>query len=517
MLTNSWPFTEAKKLLEHTATKSEVVFECGYGPSGLPHIGTFAEVVRTIMVQHAFSTLSDKPTRLIIFSDDMDALRKVPENIPNQAVLKNFIGVPLSSVPDPFEKYESFAAHNNAMLREFLDQYEFKYEFLSATQCYKTGIFNDTLISISQNLEQIKNLITRGYKADRINSYCPFLPIHHNKTYHEVHDWTMYANGLPTPFLHWFKNSRSEPFPGPDDRIDVVTPIINGNIKCQWKLDWPMRWIAFGVDYEMHGKDLLDSANIGYDICKLMHKTAPLTFMYELFLDENGEKISKSRGNGLNISDWWRYATDDVLSYFMFANPRKARRLHFDVIPKTTDEYMRAVDEYHLHPNRDNGVWHVHNGDVPDITSPVQFGLLVNLVGITNTSDPEMLWKYVIGYCPDASPEKYPMLQELITRAINYYDDRILPNKIYRTPDQFETNTLRLLCETLRLTEETEEAITIAIYDVGKQTYGEAKLREYFQMIYEVLMGQPSGPRFSIFVIIYGVENTIKAIEEKLV
>ncbi|NJO63349.1 MAG: hypothetical protein HC836_35590 [Richelia sp. RM2_1_2] len=323
MTKNSWPFLEARALLEHTEHKNEVVFGCGYGPSGLPHIGTFSEVARTTMVRNAFKSMSDKPTRLIVFSDDMDALRKVPENVPNKSELEKYIGVPLSSVPDPFGCCLSFAHHNNGMLRQFLDHNDFDYEFMSSTACYQSGLFNETLHLISKKLPEIKRIITQGYKADRVRSYCPFLPIHRGLTYQNVYDWTIYSDGLPDPFLYWFKNERT---PGQiDDRQDVVTPIFNGNVKCQWKLDWPMRWIALGIDYEMHGKDLIDSSQIGHKICKLLGFRPPINFMYELFLDENGEKISKSRGNGLDITEWWKYSTNEILSFYMFANPRRSR------------------------------------------------------------------------------------------------------------------------------------------------------------------------------------------------
>lgn len=513
---NSWPFIEAQALLEHTKDKDEVVFACGYGPSGLPHIGTFSEVARTTIVRNAFRTLSDKPTRLIVFSDDMDALRKIPENVPNQEMLQKFIGTPLTSVPDPFGKYESFAHHNNAMLCRFLDQYGFDYEFMSATQCYQSGIFNDTLVLIARHLEQVKALVTRGYKAERIKSYCPFLPIHKGKVHQDVFDWVVHPDGLPEPFLNWMMNERSESFPGPDDRIQAITPIINGNVKCQWKVDWPMRWVALGVDYEMHGKDLIDSAQIGQRICKLLGQRAPINFMYELFLDETGEKISKSRGNGLNIEDWWRYATNEVLTYYMFANPRKARKLHFDVIPKATDEYLRTLKEYHAHPDKDNPAWHVHNGDVPYDGTPVSFGMLLNLVSITNTTDPVLIRQYVQTYCPEAIDTSFPLLDAFIVRAINFYTDRVLPFKVYRDPTSNEVKALTALRDAIRDSDPTEEAITIAIYDIGKEFYGKKELRFFFQMIYEVLMGQQSGPRFPVFTMLYGIDNTLRAIEEKI-
>ncbi len=513
MSQNSWPFLEARKLLEHTRDKDEVVFACGYGPSGLPHIGTFSEVARTEMIRHTFRTMSDKPTRLIVFSDDMDALRKVPDNVPNQEMLLKHIGAPLTSIPDPFGCCASFAHHNNAMLKRFLNQYDFDYEFMSATECYENGIFNETLVLVARQAEEIKRIVTQGYKADRIKTYCPFLPVHYGRVYQDVYDWWVKPDGQPEPFLYWFKNERTE---GVDDRQDVVTPIINGHVKCQWKVDWPMRWIALGVDYEMHGKDLIDSAQIGQKICKVLGQRAPINFMYELFLDENGEKISKSRGNGLDISEWWKYSTNEVLSFYMFANPRKARKLHFDVIPQATDEYLRAIEEYQMNPNEDNAVWHIHKGNVPEPRSPVPFGLLINLVSITNTSDPNLIWKYLRNYCLEATPQEYPFLNDLIACAISYYEDRVLPKKVYRAPTLEETGILRELADAIRSSEPNEEAITNAVYEVGKKYYSLKELRCFFKMVYEILMGQSSGPRFPVFVMLFGIENTIKAIQEKI-
>jgi lysyl-tRNA synthetase class 1 len=514
MTRESWPFLEARRILASTADKDEVVFECGYGPSGLPHIGTFGEVARTTMVRHAFRQLSNKPTRLIVFSDDMDALRKVPENVPNQEMLQEHLGRPLTSIPDPFGSHQSFAHHNNALLRTFLDSYGFDYEFMSATECYKSGLFNDTLVLLSQYLEEIKDIVTQGYSAARKNSYCPFLPIHNGLTHHDVFDWVAHSDGLPEPFLYWFKNKRIED--KLDDRIDVATPILNGNVKCQWKVDWPMRWIALGVDYEMHGKDLLDSASVGQKICRLLKKKQPVTFMYELFLDENGEKISKSKGNGLDLSHWWHYSTRDVLSYFMFQNPRKSRKLHFKVIPSATDDYLKAIDAYNLDENEDNPVWHVHETNVPPASSPVNFAMLLNLVSITNTSDPKLIWKYIQTYCPTANAIDYPILDALVARAINYYEDIILPNKVYRVPTERECSILNALSEAICNCEPTENALTIAVYDVGKKYYTPEELKNFFIMVYEVIMGQPTGPRLPVFITLFGPKNMATAIKQAL-
>ena len=382
----SWPFIEAQKILKHTEEKDIVTFATGYGPSGLPHIGTFGEVARTTMVINAFKQLSDKPVRLIVFSDDMDALRKVPDNIPNRDMLAGHINETLSSVPNPFDtKEESYAAHNNAELRRFLDQYGFEYEFMSSTDCYKTGTFNDALKLIAVDADEIKNIVTKDYGiqgGNRKETYCPFLPIIDGKVIQDLYDWRIcYVPESPDPWMLHFYTEEAHP-----ERRAKMVSFYNGECKLQWKVDWPMRWIALGVDYEMHGKDLIGSAQVAQQICRLLGKSAPINFMYELFLDEEGHKISKSKGNGMELDEWLRYSTPETVQYYMFQNPRKSRRLHFDVIPQMTDDYIKMIDKYNENPDMDNPVWNVHNGNVPTAGSPVPFSMLLNLASITNTT-----------------------------------------------------------------------------------------------------------------------------------
>jgi lysyl-tRNA synthetase class 1 len=502
----SWPFLEAHRILKQVGDKETIILETGYGPSGPPHIGTFAEVARTTMVMNALRQLTSKPIKLIVFSDDMDGLRKVPENVPNQEMLGCFINHPLTSVPDPFEVHESFAHSNNAQLRSFLDQYGFEYEFRSSTEQYKSGVFNDTLMLIADYANEIKDIVTRGYKQERRDSYCPFLPIEDGVVHTEVYRWRKVSSYL----LEWRDADGNE----------HLTSMLDGHCKLQWKVDWPMRWLALGVDYEMHGKDLIDSAQIGQRICKLLGRHGPINFMYELFLDENGEKISKSRGNGLDIAEWWNYSSREALSYYMFQNPRKARKLHFDIIPQSTDEYIKSLNRYHTEPDMDNVVWHIHGGDVPHNSSPIAFSMLLNLVSITNTDDTNLIWKYIRNYMPNVTPEDYPILDSLVISAVNYYKHRVLPFKNYREPTNWERHALAMLKNAIREidsnSETIEEDLTTAIYEIGKKSYGNDKLRDFFQMVYEVLMGQSSGPRLPIFVMLYGIENTAKAIEEKI-
>lgn len=513
-MNNSWAFKEAQDLANLTRNKDSVItFECGYGPSGLPHLGTFAEVARTQMVRKAFEEITGKKTRLIVFSDDMDALRKVPTNIPqydkNGNPMENYIGMTLSYVPNPFDTdHESFAEHNNAMLQRFLDSYGFEYEFMSSKDCYQSGVFNKELTLIADNIQKVKDIVTHDYGnqgGNRKETYCPFIPINPftQVQFFELEDWKIEGD-----LITWF-----------DGEKRVGTSIHNGFLKCQWKVDWVLRWLSFDVDYEMHGKDLIGSAQVGEKVCKALGRNHPKTYMYELFVDENNEKISKSKGNGLEFKEWLRYAPVDSLRWFLFQNPRKSRQLHIGMVANTVDSYIRELGS----PlNESNGVYAIY-GNSPPETSPVSYSMLLNLVNITNTSDKDIIWKYINNYEENVNPESNPLLDEMVSGAINYYKDFIEPNKDYRIPSNQDKNVLNALALRLEVVYDladddlsgkdlSEFLMSEAIYPVGKEIFGDDKdaLRDdYFKMLYQVLMGQNSGPRFGQFAVIYGVNNTI--------
>ncbi len=540
---SSWPFVEARKILQRTRDKEVVIFETGFGPSGSPHIGTFAEVVRTTMVMNAFHELSDKPARLICFSDDKDALRSVPENLPNQEMLEQHLGYSLTSVPNPFDFTEydgypatSFAAQNNARLRSFLDQYGFEYEFMSASAVYASGEFNNVLRQVAENVDEITAIVTSTMKEGRRKSYCPFMPVVDGKVIHDVYDWriTCFPGSEEPQMLHFY----TDPADGPlrDNRRAQMVSLFDGNCKLQWYVDWAMRWCALGVDYEMHGKDLLTSAQLSDKIARSMGYEPPLHMMYELFLDEEGRKISKSKGNGMELDAWWHYSTRESLSYFMFQNPRKARKLHFDVLPQATEDYLKSLERYNKEADMDNPVWHIHGNNVPEQGLPIPFSMLLNLVSITDTEDPEIILEYIRNYRPGINFDEYPLLRSFVGVALNYYSDRILPFKEYREPNMSEKITLMALSHVIKcvsydhevaiqhntdFTEHggerkvLEEALTTAIYNVGKDHYGKDRLREFFGMVYEVVMGQKSGPRLPIFVMIYGLDNMVAILDQK--
>ncbi len=509
----SWPFEEAKRILNRighkTPAKGFVLFETGYGPSGLPHIGTFGEVMRTTMVRRAFQILSDIPTRLFCFSDDMDGLRKVPDNVPNQEMLRQHLNKPLSQVPDPFEQYESFGHHNNAMLRRFLDSFGFEYEFQSSTDWYKSGRFDEYLKLVLTHYDEVMAVMLPSLREERRQSYSPFLPV-----------CPTTGRVLQVPIVSRDLEAATITYRDEASGHLIEVPVTGGHCKLQWKADWGMRWRAFDVDYEMSGKDLIDSVKLSTQICRIIGGRPPENFTYELFLDEKGQKISKSKGNGLTIDEWLTYAPDVSLAYYMFQAPRKAKRLYFDVIPRHMDDYLMHLSKFNeqeLLQKIDNPIWHIHNGNPPQAESSLSFSILLNLASVCNAEDPSILWGFVTRYQPDAAPEKLPFLDKLIKHAIAYYHDRVLPDKNYRTPTDMEKQALSDLkarLEGLSATATAEEIQTV-VYEVGKN-HPFSELRAWFSCLYEVLLGQSEGPRMGSFIELYGIPETIDLIQSKL-
>jgi lysyl-tRNA synthetase class 1 len=518
----AWPFEEARRLIARLdklkgGKEKTVIFETGYGPSGLPHIGTFGEVARTTMVRHAFEVLTEgkRPTRLICFSDDMDGLRKVPGNVPNQEMLTAALDKPLTAVPDPFGKFESFAHHNNAMLRDFLDRFGFAYEFVSATDAYRSGIFDATLLQMLKVYDKVMEIILPTLGPERRATYSPFLPV-----------CPRTGKVLQVPMVERHPRKGTVVYVDPETGEKVETPVTGGRVKCQWKADWALRWTALGVDYEMAGKDLIDSVTLSSRICKALGGTPPEGFNYELFLDDNGEKISKSKGNGLTIDEWLRYASPQSLSLFMFQKPKTAKRLYFDVIPRAVDEYLQLLAAYPRQDGKaqlDNAVWHIHAGAPPATKLPVSFALLLNLVAASNAHDKEVLWGFIRKHSPAATPKDYPLLDELVGYAVRYYEDFVRPQKKYRAPDDEEREALSTLSDALGKAPAgaTAEQLQTIVYDVGRSIprYQDPNAKgatperpgvsnAWFNTIYEVLLGESRGPRFGGFIELYGVEET---------
>ncbi len=505
-LPKAWPFEEAARLAARLdkSGKAEALFETGYGPSGLPHIGTFGEVARTSWVRRAFTELTGRPSRLLAFSDDMDGLRKVPDNVPNPDALRPFIGQPLTRVPDPFGTHDSFGAHNNARLRAFLDRFGFDYEFVSATDCYAAGRFDPALLRVLALHDQVRAVVLPTLGPDRRATYSPILPLHPHTG--QVMQVPIESTDLAAGTVTWTD--------GAGERF--TTSVTGGACKLQWKADWAMRWHALGVDYEMSGKDLIDSVRLSGKICRVLGSEPPVGFTYELFLDETGQKISKSRGNGLSVDDWLRYAPPESLSQFMYHQPQRAKRLFFDAIPRTVDDYIAHAAKGGGDPA--NPAWHIGGGRVPnDGGSPIPFTMLLNLANVINGGTPEMLWGYIRRYRPGLTPESNPFLDRLVTNAVAYYRDFVLPAKGYRPPTAIEEAALQDLADTLAAMPpgSTAEAIQDKVYAVGKRHPFPA-LKDWFDCLYQVLLGQREGPRFGGFVALYGVAETVELIRAAL-
>ncbi len=534
---NAWPFEEARKLvkkIERTG-QTEVLFETGYGPSGLPHIGTFGEVARTTMVRHAFRVLTEDKikTRLLAFSDDMDGLRKVPDNIPNKELVAAHLGKPLTQVPDPFGTHPSFGAHNNARLRSFLDAFGFDYEFASSTEYYTSGRFDAALLRLLQRYEEVMAIMLPTFRQERAATYSPFLPVHPATGI--VMQVQIDATDAQAGTITWRDPQTNEVF---------VTKVTGGACKLQWKPDWAMRWYALGVDYEMAGKDLIESVKLSGQIVKALGGVPPEGFNYELFLDDKGQKISKSKGNGLTIDDWLTYASPESLSLFMYQKPTAAKRLYFDVIPRTVDDYLGFLEAY---PRQDvkeqlgNPVWHIHSGAPPEPEvlqtasdgkgTAISFGMLLNLATVANSEDPQVLWGFLRRYAPSVTPQTHPRLDRLVTYAVRYFRDFVRPAKVYRAPDEVEREALQKLSDMLgRLPEgASAEEIQTALYDLARPIprYQDLKAKgatrerpgvsnEWFNMLYAVLLGESRGPRFGSFIALYGINETQALIGEAL-
>jgi lysyl-tRNA synthetase class 1 len=501
---NAWPFAEARNLLqrlEKTGGKDEVVFETGYGPSGLPHIGTFGEVVRTTMVRHAFETMTGARTRLICFSDDMDGFRKIPANLPDPDQLIPYLDMPLTAVKDPFGTAPSFGDHNNARLQAFLDSFGFDYEFVSSTRCYKAGDFDDALRTVLDRYEAIMTIMLPTLGAERQATYSPFFPVCPDS-----------GKVLQAKVISRDAANDSITYVHPDTGAEIETKVTGGACKLQWKADWAMRWFALGVDYEMSGKDLIDSVTQSSKITRALGGTPPVGISYELFLDANGEKISKSKGNGLTIDEWLRYGSPESLSLFMYNQPKRAKRLHFDVIPKTVDEYHQhrtKIADQDRATQMENPVWHIHSG-IPEATAlPVTFTLLLNLAAVCLAEEPSVVWGYVSDYAPGVTAETHPELDRLIGYAVNYYQDLVRPTKTYRLPTETEGAHIAALLAALDALADdaAAEDIQSAVYATGKAA-GYENLREWFQCLYQVLLGQSEGPRMGSFFALYGREKT---------
>ena len=510
--TNAWPFVEAKKILRERKKfidqKGKIVLQTGYGPSGLPHIGTFGEVARTAMLVNALNHITDLPKEIITFSDDMDGLRKIPDNVPNKDQLVQSLHKPLTNVPDPFGKFKSFGEHNNEMLKNFLNKFNFKYIFKSSTELYKSGFFNSTLQLILENYQGIMDVIIPTLGKERQKTYSPFLPICPET-----------GVVLEIPVLEINKENSKIIFDNNGKKLEQT--ILDGNCKLQWKVDWAMRWYALDVDFEMYGKDLIESAILSTKIIKLLGKNNPSGFAYELFLDEKGEKISKSKGNGITIDEWLEYASPESLSLFMYQNPKRAKKLYREIVPKAVDEYLEFIEKSKTQNELQllmNPVWHVHNGKMPKEEMVMSFSMLLNLVETSNANSKDLLWKFVKKYKINILEKNYPIFDKLVGYAIKYFNDVIKQNKKYKKPNEIEKKALEALIKVLENCNDQmqPEEIQTKIYSVGKENGYSENLRDWFKLIYEVVFGDENGPRMGFFISFFGVNETKQLIKNKI-
>ena len=534
MQSKAWPFEEARRVLKRFAKgapeKGYALFETGYGPSGLPHIGTFGEVARTTMIKNAFEVISDIPTKLICFSDDLDGMRKVPSNVPNPEALEEYLQRPLTSVPDPFGTHDSFGDHNNAMLCRFLDTFGFEYEFYSAKEFYGSGQFDEVLKRAVDKYDDVMAVMLKSLREERRQTYSIFLPIHPET-----------GRVMYVPMKKVCAETYTITFDDEDGK-EWTLPVTGGNVKLQWKPDFGARWAALGVDFEMYGKDHSTNTPIYDSICRTLGHRAPDHFTYELFLDANGQKISKTSGNGISIDEWLTYASAQSLSYFMYLKPKTAKRMHFDVIPKAVDEYHQQLRAFHtqdLKAQMNNPVWHIHNGDVPQSNMVVPFAMLLNLAAVAGAEEKDQLWGFIQRYAPEASAETHPDLDQAAGFAVRYYNDFVKPERVFRAPSDQERAALEDLIKALgdgeaalamiakknadmgnddplpEVDYASDEFLQSIVFAIGKN-HGFDPLRDWFKTLYEVLLGASQGPRFGGFMALYGVEESIQLIRDGL-
>ena len=507
----AWPFEEARRIIKrfekNPPKNGYALFETGYGPSGLPHIGTFGEVARTSMVIKAFQLLSEIPTRLVCFSDDLDGMRKVPSNVPNSESLVEYLQLPLTSVPDPFGEYESFGHHNNAMLKRFLDTFGFEYEFISATEFYRSGKFDKILLRAVEKYDEIMEVMLASLREERQRTYSIFLPIHPST-----------GRVMYVPMKSVSSENGTITF-DTEDGTEMTLPVTGGNVKLQWKPDFGARWAALGVDFEMYGKDHSTNTPIYDKISHILGHTAPEHFSYELFLDENGQKISKTSGNGVSIDEWLRYASTESLSYFMYLKPKTAKRMHFDVIPKAVDEYHQQLRAYETQDDKarlSNPVWHIHGGDVPKSGMVVPFSMLLNLASVVGAENKGQLWGFIKRYASDAAPDRNTDLDAAVEFSVRYYNDFVKPTKTYRAPSDLESEALLELLDGLKTWNKglDPDALQSLVFSCGRERFD--PMRDWFKALYEVLLGASQGPRFGGFLALLGIEESIALIEKCL-
>jgi len=512
----AWPFAEAAQLAEKVKGRGEgvVVFETGFGPSGLPHIGTFAEVARTTWVRHAFETLAGRPTKLIAFSDDMDGLRKVPLNVPQREMLAEHIGKPLCYIPDPFGCHVSYSGHMNAKLCEFLNTYGFDYHFQSSHEAYVRGDFNEGLAILLSKVEEVKALILPTLGEEKREDWSPFFPI--CGSCGRVYTTRVVAYHPQDNTLEYICDTEVYGVKGCGHRARAT--IFNGKAKVGWKVDWALRWYTYEVAYEMYGKDLIESAKLSSQIVRLMGKEPPIGLIYELFLDKEGRKISKSVGKGLTVDAWTTYAPIESLLYYIFASPRKAKRLYWEIVPRCVDEYLDELRKYPTPSEEERvnlPVWHIHDRGrtVPAYGSKVNYSTVDNLLSALASDSADLVMEYLEQYDPKVR-EYSAVVRDIVEKVLNYYRDFVLPTKVYKKPDERERAMLLALRDRLvEFPAKSEEELQAMPFAVAKE-FG-VPAADFFRLFYEVLFGQDRGPRFGAFTSLVGQGKLASLLAER--
>ncbi len=513
-----WPYEEARRLAERVSSyppERAVIFESGFGPSGLPHLGTMGEVLRPAYVQHAFQVLGQvleeadsssaayrRPSRLVVFIDDMDGLRKVPESIPNREASAAFLGQPVSRIPDPFgECHPSFAAHMIALLEKFLEPVEVSYELMRSSEMYASGRFDDALKLILEKHAEIIRIVTPTLREENRAGWSPVMPL--CPACGQINS-TLVTAYHPERATVEFSCERS--FGGSHGcGFRGEQSVLGGKAKVQWKVDWALRWYMLSVDYELYGKDLIDSARLSGQILRLLGGRPPLGFAFEMYLDEEGHKVSKSIGRGVGVEQWRRYAPIEVLKYFLILNPRRARKLFLESIPQYTDEYLDALRAWGAADRRARRnsplEFVLQSQSARRFNSTLSFGLVMNLVAALGSSERELIWRYLVHYDPaiEGDADTMKLTRELMECALNFYRDFIEPAKFHYTPSDGEREQLRALSAWLAQNGEAgAEDIEKAIYELGRQHYD--KPGKIFPLLYRVILGQERGPRLGAFI-----------------
>ena len=443
----------------------------------------------------------------------MDGLRKVPLNMPNADMLAENLGKPLNTIPDPYGCCDSFSGHMNTKLQKFLDSYGFDYEFQSSSEAYRRGDFNEGLAILLEKVEEVRELILPTLREKNRNGWSPFFPICTECGSVNATHVTVYHKDRHTVEFNC-KGDDGEGAQGCGHSGEVS--VLGGAVKVGWKVDWALRWFSYDVDYEMYGKDLIDSVRLSGRIVRVMGKQPPVGLRYELFLDEEGRKISKSVGKGLTVDTWVDYAPVESLLYYIYQNPRRAKRLHWGVVPRCVDDYLDALREYDTvseEERPENCLWHLFSGgDVPRYGGKINFSEVSNLIAALGSDSAELLVDYVRRY--DSEAANYPnVLNALVEKGLAYYRDRVLPDKEYRTPSDDERALLGRLRDHLAECENGDETTLQAIpFDVAREVG--VKPKDLFRTVYEVLLGQERGPRFGSFVMLVGKDRVVEMLGE---